>query len=213
MKEKKAKALEKLKRTSLDYASPLKNRTLLQNLKEKGESVVKPFCLLYDKTMTQAGVGEKVFARFQATGSEIPFYRLSTVLNEQGEKRYQLRSNKDDRIVTPNSKYSYVVISNQTGEFELRIGNMHHHYLANKKIEVYAAGEIFFDGWDATTRSADILKINPCSGGYHTDEEEELVRAFKNCSIQDVLEKVGLPKDKFQPYIKPEDKRRHSFSL
>ncbi|HRE32709.1 MAG TPA: hypothetical protein PLD88_12095, partial [Candidatus Berkiella sp.] len=166
-----------------------------------------------DKTMTQAGVGEKVFARFQAVGQEVPFYRLYTVLNEQDEKRYQLRSSKDGRLIAPQKKYSYVILPDNTGGYELRIGTMHHHYLANKKIEVHAAGEIIFDECDVGTNYANIHLINSSSGGYHTDDEGELVHSLKNLSIQDVLSKVGLPEEKFQPYTKPATKKRHSCRL
>lgn len=191
------------KRNSLqDYASPLLNRTSLSAIQENAQFHHPRFSILFNMTKTKAlsNIAEKIVARAHAAGQEPLRYSLVTHLNAHGEKRYQLRSNQqDDRVVAPQGKYSYVILANILDGYELRIGKMHHYYLADKSFEVYAAGEIQFAACDEGTDYADIQLINPHSGGYHTDEMEQLIRSIKDLSIVDVLETVGLPADKFQP--------------
>ncbi len=185
-----------------DYASPLMSRVSLGALTEAGQFHPPPFSILFNmsKTKARSAVAEKIIARAHAAGQEPLRYSLVTIDNGSGEKRYQLRSNQQDaHLIAPAGQYSYVILADHAGGYELRIGKMHHYYLADKSIEVYAAGEILFAACDEGTDYADILLINPYSGGYHTDEIDQLIRCIKDLSIVDVLEQVGLPAAKFKP--------------
>lgn len=193
---------ERKRSTSLhEYASPLMNRTSLSEVQENAQLNHPRFSILFNMTKTKAlsNVAERIVARAHAAGHDPLRYSLAILFNEKGEKRYQLRSNQDNALVTPQGKYSYVILADDAGSYELRIGNMHHYYLADKSLEVYAAGEIQFSACEEGADYADILFINPHSGGYHTDEIEQLIRSMKDLSIVNILEAVGLPADKFQP--------------
>lgn len=182
-----------MKENSLFDASPLLHRASLTTLQEdeiqKGTIV---FSILFNmfKTKARSEVAEKIFARNKLLGKSAPFYRLLSIANEQGKIKYQLQSNHDSRSIIPSGKFPYVVLLH-AGVYELRIGLMHHYYLANKSFEVVAAGEILF-------HEGDILMVNDRSGGYHFDEEDDLVKKLRKLSIHNVFDRVGLPFEKFQ---------------
>jgi hypothetical protein len=173
-------------------ASPLLHRSAFTNVKE-GKELQHPivFSILFNmfKTKAKSEVAEKIFQRNQQLGKPAQFYHLLSHTDEQGELRYQLKANHNQRIILPSGKYPYVVLL-QGGEYELRIGQMHHYYLANKSFEVVGAGEILF-------AVGKILAVNDRSGGYHFEKEDELVRKLRKLSLQNVFERVGLPGDKF----------------
>lgn len=183
-----------------EAGSPLLNRTALQSLQMQQEKENVPaFSLLFNmfKTKANSAVGEVVLRRNRSLGRPDPYFRLVTEIDQTGEPGYLLSANYDQHIIAPHGKYSYVVLASSQGAYELRIGQMHHYYLASKKFEVLAAGEIVFA--NLTDGPSSILSINDHSGGYHINEQEdELVRSFKKLSISNVLESVGLPIDKFR---------------
>ncbi len=127
---------EEKKRNSLqDFASPLMNRVSLNTLPENAQFQHPRFSILFNMTKTKARseVAEKIVARAHAAGEDPLRYSLVTLINAHGEKRYQLRSNKPTAdLVAPKDKYSYVILANDAGGYELRIGKMHHYYLADK---------------------------------------------------------------------------------
>lgn len=190
-------SIRTLRRTSVKEnesfnASPLLHRSTIADLQE-GNKLNRPvvFSILFNmfKTKATSEVAEKIFQRNQHLGKPAQFYHLLSHVNEQGELRYQLKANHNQHIIIPSGKYPYVVLL-QEGKYELRIGQMHHYYLANKSFEVVGAGEILF-------AAGNILAVNDRSGGYHFDEEDELVRKLRKLSLQNVFERVGLPGDKF----------------
>ncbi len=172
-------------------ASPLMHRTSFSALQEAGSSKRPVFSILFNmfKTKARSEMAEKIFQRNQTLGRLPLFYHLQSNIDEQGRIRYQLQDNHVQHLKIPSGKYPYVVLL-QGEDYELRIGQMHHYYLANKSFEVVAAGEILF-------AEGDIVAVNDRSGGYHLDEEDELVQKFRKLSIQNVFERVGLPSDKF----------------
>lgn len=199
-----------------ETASPLLNRTALSSIQTEAQSKKVPtFSLMFNmlKTKARSEIAEKIFHRNRSLGRPDPYFHLDSETNIVNEKGYMLRANGNEQhVVYPHGKYPYVVLSSSQGEYELRIGQMHHYYLAGKKPVVLAAGEILFA--NVTEGPSAILSINDHSGGYHINEEEdELVRSFKRLSISNVLESVGLPVDKFCSIDNPKASpltRRHS---
>lgn len=201
--------------TNFEAASPLLNRTALKSLQtHETKPNVPAFSILFNmfKSRAISAVPEVILRRNRLLGRPDPYYRLVTEVNQIGEKEYSLCANYDQHVVHPHGKYAYVVLSSSQGDYELRIGKMHHFYLASKSVEVLAAGEIDF--WNIKEGPSTIIAINDHSGGYHINEEEdELVRSFKKLSISNVLESVGLPINKFRSVDNPKpttSPRRHS---
>ena len=181
-----------MKANTLFGASPLLNRSSFTALQEdKNTKPPMVFSILFNmfKTKARSEMAEKIFQHNQQLGRSAHYYHLQSCINEQGEIRYQLQANHDQHYMIPSGKYPYVILS-QADNYELRIGLMHHYYLAEKRFEVVAAGEIIFE-------QGVIAKINDRSGGYHLDAEDELVQKLKKVSLYNVFDKVGLPRDKF----------------
>lgn len=182
-----------------EAGSPLLNRTALESMQmQEHKESVPTFSLLFNmvKTKARSEIGERVLQRCRSMDRPDPFFRLITEVDEAGKIGYALKANHDEHVVYPNGKYAFVILSSSQGAGELRIGQMHHYYLASKRREVFAAGEIDFSS--VKDGPSSIVTINDHSGGYHiNDEEDELVRSFKRLSITNVIGAVGLPIDKF----------------
>lgn len=73
--------------------------------------------------------------------------------------------NPDNQVV-PHHKtahiYSFVILENEAGTLELRLGLGSHYYTSGRASAVKAAGDIHF--W-----KGEITKITNQSGGYHTE--------------------------------------------
>ncbi|MGE3318782.1 MAG: hypothetical protein AB7I18_05745 [Candidatus Berkiella sp.] len=177
-------------------ASPLHHRSALYSLQEHPDQhSLRPFSILLNlyRTRARSELGERILMR------GLHFYYLELV-SQEPSLHYQLRANHDGSVKIPTGNYPYVILLNN-GDYELRIGQMHHYYLANKSFEVIAAGEIFFEKDE--NECANIALFNDFSGGYHLEEEDELVTKVKRMSLENVYERVGLPLDKFQAVTAP----------
>jgi hypothetical protein len=176
-----------------DVASPFANR-LTRSTHDVTAGLLEPpvFSILFNFTQTQAHnkVAELIWERSLKQG-KAHFYHLV----KTGESLYQLRGNHDNKLITPLGKYAYIILSEGNGQYSLRIGKTHHYFLSAKSFEVVAAGDIEFEEY--TANSSIIKSINDQSGGYHFDDDDELVQKFKKLSISGVFERVGLPFDKF----------------
>src|SRR5690349_12846857 len=73
--------------------------------------------------------------------------------------------NPDNQVVPYHKTahvYSFVILENEAGALELRLGLGNHYFTAGRANTVKAAGDIHF--W-----KGEIIKITNQSGGYHTE--------------------------------------------
>jgi hypothetical protein len=89
--------------------------------------------------------------------------------------------------------YSFVVLENEQGALELRLGLGNHYFTSGRADSVKAAGDIHL--W-----KGDITKITNQSGGYHLENNEDIFN-----SARAAIEAVNvLPIEKFVAFNKPE---------
>lgn len=95
--------------------------------------------------------------------------------------------------------YAFVIIKKtlENGEtkLELRIGTSNHRFVANCAESVIAAGDIYFEMGNGR-----ISKITDQSGGYHIANDDPKAH-LKRAQAKMAMQMVGLPMDKFQPFM------------
>lgn len=128
-----------------------------------------------------------------------PGYRLlptSSIADTQSPLEYQLQSITDPTDIIDKSQltgiYAFVILEEQ-GQLNLRLGKMSHWFVAKKTQFVKAAGDIYFS-------EGIITKVTDQSGGYCIDKQDPDIEA-KKASVRHHIEAVGLPMDKFKPFM------------
>ncbi len=196
---KKTLSMSSLHRDS-NFQRPLQAKARSKTL--PGDSSPPLFTLMYDATTSSANnpVAEKVYQREKEKYNESTF--LSLVKHHENDT-YHLQSNHSHSPIVPDGTYAYVIMPNNDGMLELRLGKKNHFYVAEKsRHKVVAAGDIHFTKLTPTSATSDLDWITDFSGGYHIEENDAEFLAPKRESIKHAIVKVGLPLDKFH-FFKP----------
>ncbi len=100
-----------------------------------------------------------------------------------------------------HSVLAFVILENAHGNLELILGLGNHRDVANNAKAVKAAGDVYF-AYNKALGTSEIAKIDDRSSGYYVLNTDPEAAAKKN-SAKAAMQAVGLPMDKFVPFVLP----------
>lgn len=160
---------------------------------------------LQGSSASKSGIRQAIMARLQQSGRSLIYYLCQKpgIHQTYANNRYSLIGEKREQITSQDipAVLAFVILERTNGYLELRLGLGNHRDVAQNAPTVKAAGDIHFN-WDPAHNTLEIVKFTDQSGGYYINPADPRAAA-KKASAKAAMQAVGLPMDKFRPFLQP----------